>query len=547
MCGAKNGILRYMPSPSKSSGKKVFNSLPTYRSFSKKVGDSPKPSSSSLKVNGNCQKSLIHNANVLVVGLMVGLGATWIAHWYVDSLISRDRTYHRATKAESTKAVKKALKSSVIFVRSDDFDPYIERKQLQSEMKIMQEIWPTVVITGPTGSGKTTFVQRYFKDEKGVVCIDISSSEHKSPTSLATESDVFELIWKKLGLNNKYISNGWPVPSYPSVVVANALCEIKDEESPPQGGKRWRPTLIFEVDSYYEPLIFENLLLTLKKIGADHGLANCVVVLSSSQSAFTLSTFHRDVSVLHGGFLVVDNFTESESIEYLQKSCVKHLHASPESCEKVCNVAKHLGTNPLTLAYLQNDMSVKIKGKSDDPLRDTLTHLNELLRDRIASSEDMVDHFAKALKSDCKDVKKSLLELVENPISLYSFEDKMKLTPNTVIQAVNNKYRHQPVIINPSDTMVYPSSHLILYWKHQNMVGNFASTIKKRAKDVSRVLQSVVKEPMTLEKFAKELSVEPKIVEEVANNSTTYPNPILIENNMVHPTCELMLYYKKRG
>ena len=159
----------------------------------------------------------------------------------------------------------------------------------------------------------------------------------------------------------------------------------------------------------------------------------------------------------------------------------------------------------------------------------------------------MVDHFAKALKSDCKDVTKSLLELVENPISLYSFAKKMKVRPDTVIEAVNNKYCHQPVIINPSDRMVYPSSHLILYWKHQNMVSNFASTIKKRAEDVSKVFQSVAKEPMTLEKFARELSVEPKKVEEVANDSTTYPNPVLIENSMVHPTCELMLYYKKRG
>lgn len=76
---------------------------------------------------------------------MVGLGATWIAHWYEDSLISRDWTYYRATKA-----VKKALKSSV---GSDDLDPYIERKHLQLRIKKMQEIWPTLIITGQTGSG----------------------------------------------------------------------------------------------------------------------------------------------------------------------------------------------------------------------------------------------------------------------------------------------------------------------------------------------------------------------------------------------------------
>ena len=63
---------------------------------------------------------------------ILGLSATWIAHWYADSLISRDRTFYRATKA-----VKKALKSLEISVRSDD--PYIERKQLLSRMKKCQK------------------------------------------------------------------------------------------------------------------------------------------------------------------------------------------------------------------------------------------------------------------------------------------------------------------------------------------------------------------------------------------------------------------------
>lgn len=114
---------------------------------------------------------------------------------------------------------------------------------------------------------------------------------------------------------------------------------------------------------------------------------------------------------------------------------MKHLHASPESCERFCNVAMHLSTNPSTLRDFQLDERHprKNEGKSNDALRDTLTYLDKLLKNRVVLSNDMVDEFVDALKSDCKDVKKILLELVENQIS---FAEKMMVIPKTVIEAV---------------------------------------------------------------------------------------------------------------
>lgn len=93
------------------------------------------------------------------------------------------------------------------------------------------------------------------------------------------------------------------------MLIENALLEIQKDQS---RGEKWRLTFIFEVDSRCEPQIIENLLIFLKKIGADCRLANCSAL-----------TPHIAVSDLRGVFLlIVGNFIETESIEYLQKRVV---------------------------------------------------------------------------------------------------------------------------------------------------------------------------------------------------------------------------------
>ena len=153
-----------------------------------------------------------------------------------------------------------------------------------------------LVVEGPRGCGKSLGVVHALTNDTGVVCVKMRNTEKACLT-----------IAEALGVPGGF------------TLTENQLKNVLDKTRRMRMGRNpasaeWRPTIIAELTRNPGTFTYGEQVKLMKKLSADRGLANVILVLSDADAAFAMPKDDDRQTPIW-----VDDFTEDEAHAYLDK------------------------------------------------------------------------------------------------------------------------------------------------------------------------------------------------------------------------------------
>ena len=176
---------------------------------------------------------------------------------------------------------------------------FIPRPDLAESIKISTRKPKSayLVVEGPRGCGKSLGVVHALTDDTGVVCVEMSNTK-----------DACVTIAEALG-----VPQGFTLTEDQIRSVLRKTSAMRMRSNPP--GAQWRPTIIAELSRTPESTTYGKQEVNLmKKLSADRGLANVILVLGDADAAFAMpKDDDRQIPIW------VDDLTVDEAHAYLDR------------------------------------------------------------------------------------------------------------------------------------------------------------------------------------------------------------------------------------
>ena len=228
-----------------------------------------------------------------------------------------------------SRAIRQSTGTPFCRLSQDAIPRHAAQSRLATLLTLMHTI-PTVMVSGPCGSGKSTLVGMTLENTKKVITVSLDTNEPFTVEGFA------QSILSTLGIS--YTPQG--------IMSAQALVERALKELKPTVESA--PVLVVEADRRCDSTHLERLLLLLRYWGARKELVRPLVVMSDSTAAQGLTMYMQGLCVSH---CVLPYMTEAEGEQLLFGKCKPLVEGcTEEELSQFCKEAVlMLGTRPLHL------------------------------------------------------------------------------------------------------------------------------------------------------------------------------------------------------
>ena len=283
----------------------------------------------------------------------------------------------------------------------------------------------TCLVSGPRGAGKTTLVRQALQNKPGVLVIEVT------PGVAVSEAWLAAALLEALKIQHL------PAALQKRPLVLTALAKQKPDPL----------VLLVEVGERCTSKQLQALLLCLKVWGADYGLIQPIVVVSSSQAVFGLTI---GSVALRTRLVTVPNMTAAEATELLTtilKKVVKGYteELGSETCSKVVS---QVGTNPLDLSVFADalDGKAKVRAVKQVSVQELATVVEEVCEATgcayMASLQECMEGVAGPDPAKQQAFKELLAQLQKGPLPLESVLTTCGLSVTPFIQLLQGLHPH---------------------------------------------------------------------------------------------------------
>jgi hypothetical protein len=319
--------------------------------------------------------------------------------------------------------------------------PYVQRQKLKEslekdglDMQIFTrgQYYPTLLVCGPRGAGKSTIVAEILQGKKPV--IHVTLSEDKSVDELVSE------IMYRMGIR-----------VLPPGVTNKGILESVFNELQKEGNV---PILLIEVNAQYSSSALQELLVKLKTWGNDKRYIQSVVVLSSSRAALTLSIGLDELRVR---CLFVPDLNKLEVNNFVKQMLNEYKSDAQLTKEEVIEEVVPIMDTRLSIL---NDLSSKVETcESLGKARQVIIEDTELRKKRfLASATNFLDKIK--MCSDTENVITVFKRLLNDDMELAEFSSLMKLTEGTLLDIIADIHPH-PFYVCPMTRKVSLASPIM--------------------------------------------------------------------------------------
>ena len=326
------------------------------------------------------------------------------------------------------------------FVERDDLKESLKQEGLDMKEYVEGRYYPTLLVYGPRGTGKTTVVSEILKDKVPVVHVTLSEGKKN-----IVEELVSEIIYRT-GI--RFLP--------PGVKGERLLESVFKKLTRPKDV----PILFIKVNAQYSSSALRELLVKLKKWGDDKRYVRSVVVLSSTVNrAALMMNIESDLDELTLRCLFVPDLTKEE-VKSFVKQMLSKFEAEDKVMEQVIdelvpivdprlNILQDLNSKVRECKYLGEARKAVIKEATLRKEQFTMS-----ARTFVAEIEK------RAGRNSTKDVLRAFKKLLDDDLTLMEFCSMVKLTKDSVLDIMFKVHPH-PFYVCPITQKVSIASPLM--------------------------------------------------------------------------------------